>query len=109
MKKQPFSAFAMLFSLLAFDSSACPEFLDVECESLGAEIKSIFVRPIQQRLLIVNTASNCGYAHQFTELERLHQRHKDDNLAVIGFSSDDFFQEEDDEGDAATVCYDKYK
>ena len=41
MKKQPFSAFAMLFSLLAFDSSACPEFLDVEMQSLGAEIKSI--------------------------------------------------------------------
>ena len=110
MKKQPFSAFAMLFSLLAFDSSACPEFLDVEMRKLGSRDQINFCEAYSGKaLLIVNTASNCGYAHQFTELERLHQRYKDDNLAVIGFSSDDFFQEEDDEGDAATVCYDKYK
>ena len=110
MNKHTFTSCAILFSLLSFDSSACPEFLDVEMRKLGSRDQINFCETYSGKtLLIVNTASNCGYAHQFTELERLHQRYKEEDLAVIGFSSDDFFQEEDDEGDAATVCYDKYK
>ena len=110
MSKHTFTGCAILFSLLSFDSSACPEFLDVEMRKLGSRDEINFCEAYSGKtLLIVNTASNCGYAHQFTELERLHQRYKEEDLAVIGFSSDDFFQEEDDEGDAATVCYDKYK
>ena len=39
----------------------------------------------------------------------MHQRYQSDGLVVIGFSSDDFFQEEDNEEDAAEVCFDKYE
>ena len=59
--------------------------------------------------MIVNTASYCGYTSQFEGLEQIHQTYEDDGLVVLGFSSDDFFQEDNDEGDAAEVCFDKYE
>ena len=109
MKRYTVAGLLFYLVILPVRTLACPEFLDVEMRKLGSRDQVNFCEAYSGKtLLIVNTASNCGYAHQFTELERLHQRYKDDDLAVIGFSSDDFFQEEDDEDDAATVCYDKY-
>lgn len=59
-------------------------------------------------LLIVNTASYCGYTPQFEGLEQLHQTYQSRGFAVLGFSSDDFFQEDNNESDAAEVCFEKY-
>ena len=59
-------------------------------------------------MLIVNTASHCGFTPQFTALEALHKEYKDKGLVVIGFPSDDFFQEEDDEKDTADICFVNY-
>ena len=110
MKKYTVAGILTCLIVLPLSTVACPEFLDIEMRKLGSKDQINFCESYSGKtLLIVNTASNCGYAHQFTELERLHQRYKEDDLAVIGFSSDDFFQEEDDESNAATICYDKYK
>lgn len=35
-------------------------------------------------ILIVNTASNCGFTKQYAELEDLYQRYKDKGLVIIG-------------------------
>lgn len=53
-------------------------------------------------LLIVNTASECGYTPQYEGLERLHQRFKDRGLVVIGVPSNDFGGQEP--GSAATIA-----
>lgn len=56
-------------------------------------------------VLLVNTASHCGFTKQFADLEKIHQQYKDQGLVVIGVSSDSFNQEADDEAAAADVCF----
>ncbi|MBN2652634.1 MAG: glutathione peroxidase [Spirochaetales bacterium] len=45
-------------------------------------------------VLVVNTATKCGLAGQFEELEMLHQKYKDKGLAVIGFPCAQFLGQE---------------
>lgn len=45
-------------------------------------------------LLLVNTATQCGLAGQFKELETLHQDYKERGLVVIGFPCDQFADQE---------------
>lgn len=45
-------------------------------------------------LLIVNTATKCGFAPQFNELQKLYDTYKDNNFEVLGFPSNQFMNQE---------------
>ncbi|QFU05976.1 hypothetical protein FIU82_13375 [Pseudoalteromonas sp. THAF3] len=99
---------ALLLLSSTVEASECGDFTDVEVRKLRSEQSINLCQFKDKPLLIVNTASNCGFTPQFKELEQLHQKYKDQGLVVLGFPSDDFFQEEDDEKDTAEVCYINY-
>ncbi|MEK5040613.1 glutathione peroxidase [Sporosarcina sp. FSL K6-3457] len=48
-------------------------------------------------LIIVNTASKCGFASQFKELQELYEEYKDRGLVILGFPSDNFNNQEFDD------------
>jgi len=45
-------------------------------------------------ILIVNTATKCGLKNQFSSLETLYQKYKDDGFVVLGFPSNQFLNQE---------------
>ena len=51
-------------------------------------------------LLIVNTASECGFTPQFAGLQALHERYSDQGLVVIGFPCNQFGKQEPNDGAA---------
>lgn len=58
-----------------------------------------------QVLLVVNTASKCGFTPQYEGLEAMHAKYKDQGFAVLGFPSNDFMgQEPGSEKDIQEFC-----
>ena len=55
-------------------------------------------------MLIVNTASRCGFATQFDELQTLYETYKDQEFVVLGFPSNQFKQEDKSADEAAEAC-----
>jgi glutathione peroxidase len=93
-------------ALPGWASAACPAFLDHDMQKLHSADSVNLCRSFAGRpLLIVNTASHCGFTPQFKGLEALHKRYAARGLAVIGFASDDFNQEASTQAKAAEVCF----
>jgi len=62
-----------------------------------------------KRVLIVNTASKCGYTPQYEDLEKLHRTYGGDSFVILGFPSNDFgWQEPGSEEEIASFCSSKY-
>lgn len=72
----------------------------------GIDGKSIALESFEGKvLLIVNTASRCGFTPQYQELESLYQSFKEQGFVVLGFPCNQFGQQEPEENSAiAAFC-----
>ena len=89
--------------------SACPDYLNIDMEVLRSN-KTINICENfgDSPILIVNTASHCGFTPQFEGIEKLYKQYKDQGLVVLGFPSNSFKQEAKAKEDTAKVCYINY-
>ncbi len=77
---------------------------DFEALSIGGE-DFRFADLRGKVVLVVNTASECGFTPQFAGLETLWDHYKDKGLVVVGFPSNEFGgQDPGSDGDIATFC-----
>lgn len=100
MKRLLFALALLVPSALA---QACSSLLDHSYTSLQGKpvnLCDFAGRPI----LVVNTASKCGYTPQFEKLEALHRRYQGRGLVVLGFPSNDFNQELATNQEIARFC-----
>lgn len=74
----------------AADADACPAVLNFSFSSLQTGKTESLCQYRGKVLLIVNTASYCGYTHQFEGLEALYRKYKNRGLVVLGFPTNDF-------------------
>jgi glutathione peroxidase len=96
----------VVVSAKAFSATECPVLFKGEFRKLHSQQQVDLCELTATRVvLVVNTASHCGFTSQFKGLEALHQRYKDEGLVVVGFASDDFKQEANDEAEAAEICF----
>ena len=71
-------------------AAECPPLLDEALPTLTDDKPESICRYQGKVLLVVNTASQCGYTPQYEGLEKLYKRYKDKGLVVLGFPSNDF-------------------
>ncbi|MCC7549115.1 MAG: glutathione peroxidase [Burkholderiales bacterium] len=99
-----------LISLAAAPSASaasCPALLDQKLRTFdGRELNPCDYA--DRALLVVNTASRCGFTPQFGKLQSLYTRYKDKGLMVIGFPSNDFRQELATSKEAGEFCLANY-
>ena len=88
------------------DASAnqCPKALDFEIKRLGEDKVESLCQYKGKVILVVNTASKCGFTPQYEGLEKLYSEKKDEGLVVLGFPSHDFYQEPAPEQDIKDFC-----
>jgi glutathione peroxidase len=78
----------------AAPQGACPKVLDRAFPSLQDGAQQSLCQYGGKVVMVVNTASFCGYTRQYEALEAIYEKYRDRGLAVIGFPSNDFGQQE---------------
>ena len=100
------AAFLLLVSFQAM--AACPSLLDRKVQTIHEKEQSL-CDYAGKVLLVVNTASECGYTPQYEGLEALYRKYRDRGLVVLGFPSHDFGgQEPGSNKEIAAFCVNQY-
>ena len=97
----------MMMFIATTASSACSALYNHQFNTLQG--KSINLCDYQDKpILVVNTASRCGFTPQFEDLETMYRKYKN-NMLIIGFPSNDFRQELSSDKEIGDFCKNTYK
>ena len=87
---QPSVFAAVIGGLLAVNAFACPDVLNHTVEPLTGGKAQSMCQYEGKVVLVVNTASECGYTPQYEGLQALHKKYASQGLVVLGFPSNAF-------------------
>ncbi len=88
--------------------ASCPALLHQNFKRLQDEAPQDLCQYAGKVVLVVNTASYCGYTKQYEGLEKLNAKYGPRGLVVLGFPSNDFKQESANAKEIADLCYNTY-
>jgi len=116
LKKLSIQCLTVVIGMTTLKANAnCTPLLDHSVRQLAGEQVDRLCEVYQgQVVMIVNTASKCGFTPQFDGLEALYRKYKDQGFAVLGFPSKDFgnqeygTEEEAADGDYPSWNFHKY-
>ena len=97
--------FSIFFLILFMFNAVASEkvFHDFTIESISGE--TINLSDYKSKVvLLVNTASKCGFTPQYSGLQKIYERYKNDGLVVLGVPTNDFNQELSKESDVKEFC-----
>jgi glutathione peroxidase len=99
---------SVLLAMSSTTAGACPKLLDRSMDTILEKPQSL-CDYAGKVVLVVNTASQCGYTPQYEGLEALYRKYRDRGLVVLGFPSNDFGgQEPGSNKDVAAFCVNQY-
>jgi glutathione peroxidase len=88
---------------------SCPSLLDRSLPRLQDDAPQNLCQYSGRVVLVVNTASYCGFTSQYEGLEALYKRYRDRGFVVLGFPSNDFGQQEPGSAkQIAEFCFNTY-
>jgi len=88
----------------ATEAAACPPILQYTFARLQDEKPQPLCQYAGKVVLVVNTASYCGFTPQYKGLEELDRKYRSRGLVVLGFPSNDFSQESGSNKEIADFC-----
>ena len=91
--KNKYAMYICIILSIALSCFSMNDIYNIEVKNISGE--SIKIKEFKGKLImIVNTASRCGFTSQYTELEKIFNTYKDSGLVVLAFPSNNFMNQE---------------
>jgi glutathione peroxidase len=104
MKKSIFLVVVTLFMTIFMEAQTKQSIHQFKVKDLNGKTFD-FAKLKGKKILVVNTASKCGYTPQYEQLEAIYEKYKNENFVIVGFPANNFgSQEPGTDAEIATFC-----
>ena len=83
-------ALITLVTFFSFEALSCSDLLNTDVKVLNEKEYRNLCEYKDKTILVVNTASKCGFTYQYEQLQNLFDKYNEKGLVVIGIPSNDF-------------------